>query len=70
MSRRPAAPVDRDALSQVQLERDIDCFTVVEFELEGDAVLARFLIGHQIELVNFQPGEQGHHDGGARAITA
>ena len=65
---------DRDALGQVQLDRDIDCFSVVEFELEGDAVLARFLIGHQVELVNLQPGEQGHHDGAgagvARVITA
>ena len=57
------AGLDRHALGQVQLDGNVDRFMVVEIDLEGDAVLARFLVGHQVELVDFEPGDQGHHDG-------
>ena len=47
---------------------------VIKIHLEGDAVFAGFLVGHQVELVDFQPGDQGHHDGAgvgvARVIMA
>lgn len=50
-----------DVLGQVHLDGNVDRFMVIKIRLEGDTVLARFLVGHQVELLDFQPGDQGRH---------
>ncbi|MNT52176.1 hypothetical protein D3C72_1891870 [compost metagenome] len=47
------ASLDGHALGQVQLDGNVDRFMVIKIDLEGDAVLARFLVGHQVELMDF-----------------
>lgn len=57
------AALHRHALGQVQLDRDIDCLMAVEVNFERDAMLASLPVGDDVELVDFEPGDRGHHDG-------